>query len=121
MSKITVFLTIATAIALAFCDAYAIQTYASAGWPGNVSWLKVAGALILQAFAIVLAVVSFALIAQRWQEPKPWEPGSAPWYLPLPLAVAIPLAALSVALFFNGVVCGNESLPTTRGVGICGR
>ena len=121
MSKAVVLLTIATAIALAFCDTYAIHTYVKAGWPGNVSWLKVAGSLVLQVLVIVLAFASFALIAQRWQEPKPRELGSAPWYLPVPLALAIGLASLSVALFFNGLVCGNESLPTSRGVGICSR
>ena len=119
MSKAVILLTIVTAVALALCDAYAIRAYVGAGWPVGISWLKVVGAIAMQLLVIPLAFVSFALVAQRWQEPRPWEPGSAPWYLPAPLAVALVLATLSVALFFNGLVCGNKPLPTSRGIGIC--
>ena len=121
MTKTIAFLTLATAIALLLCDAYAVRAYVEAGWPGNVSWLKVFGALALQVLVVVLGFISFSLIAQRRQDAKPHEPGSAPWYFPFPLALAVGLAALSAALFFNGLVCGNEPLPTSRGVSICAR
>ena len=121
MSKTIFSLTLAIALALLLCDAYAIRAYVNAGWPGDVSLLKVLGALSLQVIVVMLAFASFALIAKRRQEAKPREPGSSPWYLPAPLALAVGMAGLSVALFFNGLVCGNEPLPTSRGVSICSR
>lgn len=121
MSKLIVSLTLATALALLLFDVYAVRAYVNAGWPGDVSWLKVFGALALQVLVIILAFTSFALIAQRRHEAKPQEPGSGPWYLPVPLVLALVLAALSATLFFNGLVCGNEPLPTSRGVSICAR
>ena len=111
------------ALALAALDVHAVAQRFFQAAPDPVAWEKVALAMVLQAVAFALAWPGLTFLS-RVRAPLLAKQRTLFFSLDFRLALIFGLgllAALSVAVLYNAVNCGNHPLPTNRGMSVCPR
>jgi hypothetical protein len=106
----------ALALLLAF-DVHAIAQRYLGGSTEPIAWLKVVGAFLLQAFALAAGAAYAGFLGKS----EAFNAGEfSSWRIKaLPIVALGVAAAFSVAMLYNGMVCGNQPLPAVRGAPSC--
>ena len=108
------------AVLLAF-DTHAVAQRFLLATVEPVAWLKVVAAFVAQAIAVAALAIYLAILGKQ-DRAVPAASIRLSWRIKvLPIVGLGVLAAFSVAVLYNAVVCGNQSLPTVRGVPMCAR
>ncbi len=107
---------------IAAFDVHAVASRFFIGSPDAISWSKTCVALLIQAVAVLIAVVYAYWLSSTGRsllepETRFWSPGIRI----APMLVAGLLAAFSQQMLFNAWNCGDHPLPTSRGMPTCPR
>jgi hypothetical protein len=108
-----VFLAISSA-ALVFGDIWVVANTV----PGVLSWPKISLAVLMQ--VLLLAGLALHLTDRRTAGDEFQSESEMRRDRATPLIIFILVSGLSWSLLYNGIRCGDHSLPTSRGAPICG-
>jgi uncharacterized membrane protein len=117
MLRFATLLSVLALVALVVSDAFALHARWLQPQAVSVAWLKLVCALAIQLVVVVGTFACSVVVAGRWREPESVSLSLAGSVTPFVLlAVA---GGFSASLFYNSLVCGNQSLPWVRGVPLC--
>mgnify|MGYP003577024796 CR=1 FL=1 len=99
-------------VTLAFGDVWVVANTS----PGVLSWMKIALAFSIQVALLVGLALHFSdrsAVDERVEAVPPLRERATP------LILFILFGGLSASLLYNGIKCGDKSLPVKRGAPIC--
>jgi hypothetical protein len=86
--------------------------------PGVLSWPKISLAMLIQ--LLLLAGLAFHFTDRHTADEEFQSEDEIRRKGATPLIIFIAVGGLSWSLLYNGIRCGDHSLPTSRGAPICG-
>jgi len=85
-----------------------------------IAWFKGVGAFILQALALGIGAFYLAFLSKCQSRASKSDMPMFSWRTKMvPLIGLAVMAAVSVSLLYNSVVCGSQPFPAVRGVPTC--
>jgi hypothetical protein len=87
-----------------------------------IAWLKVTCAFIIQALTVGGGATYLGFLGDRRRSASTVLGPFDSWRIKLVPIIGIGVvAAFSIAMLYNGMVCGSQPLPTVHGVAMCTR
>ena len=117
MLRIATLLSASAFVALTVFDAYALHVRLSQPQAVSIAWFKLAFALAIQLAVVVGTFVFAVVVGARWSETE--LAGLSPTRSVTPFILLLVAGGFSASLLYNSLVCGNQSLPSVRGVPLC--